>query len=150
MGEELAPTQVQNPPVLEWRAEKDTFYTLLFTEVDAPSREDTSLKEWCHWLIVNIPESDISKGTVVREYQGSGHGKDSGLHRYVYLLFKQPEKLTFDEQYSPANSIEGRPKFSTQNFSKKYNLGKPVAGNFYQAQYDEFSDIILARLGLSL
>lgn len=150
MGEELTPTQVQNSPMLEWKAAKDTFYTLLFTEVDAPSREDTSLKEWCHWLVVNIPESDVAKGTVVMEYQGSGPGQGSGLHRYVYLLFKQPDKLTFDEQYSPANSIVGRPKFCTKNFSKKYDLGNPIAGNFYQAQYDAFSDVILARLGLDL
>ncbi|KAI8130948.1 Phosphatidylethanolamine-binding protein like protein F40A3.3 [Lucilia cuprina] len=141
MGEELTPTQVQNPPLVEWSAEKDSFYTLLFTEVDAPSREDTSLKEWRHWLIVNIPESNVDEGDLVYGYQGSGPSKGSGFHRYVYLLFKQPEKLKFDEKYIDANSIEGRPNFSTNNFSRKYDLGRPVAGNFYLAQYDAFSDM---------
>ncbi|XP_023302379.2 protein D3-like [Lucilia cuprina] len=149
MGEELTPTQVQNAPLVEWSAEKDSFYTLLFTEVDAPSREDTSLKEWRHWLIVNIPENNVDEGDLVYGYQGSGPSKGSGFHRYVYLLFKQPERLKFDEKYIDANSIEGRPNFSTNNFSRKYGLGRPVAGNFYLAQYDAFSDVLLARLGLA-
>lgn len=150
MGKELTPTQVQNPPLVEWSAEKGIFYTLLMTEVDAPSRDDTSLKEWRHWLIVNIPEDNVSKGDLLYGYQGSAPSKGSGFHRYVYLLFKQPDKLTFDENYSAANSIEGRPNFSTKNFSAKYGLGAPVAGNFYEAQYDEFSNVLLARLGLNL
>lgn len=150
MGEELTPTQVQNPPQVEWSADKDSFYTLLFTEVDAPSREDTSLKEWCHWLIVNIPENYVDKGDLLYGYQGSGPQKGSGFHRYVYLLYKQPEKMDFDLKYSAANSIKGRPNFSTKDFSKKYKLGAPIAGNFYEAQYDEFSDVLLARLGFSI
>ncbi|KAM7359464.1 uncharacterized protein ACRADG_012882 [Cochliomyia hominivorax] len=147
MGGELTPTQVQNPPQVEWPAEKDTFYTLLFTEIDAPSREDTSLKEWRHWLIVNIPENNVDQGDVLNEYQGSGPNKGSGLHRYVYLLFEQPKKLTFEEKYSTANDIEGRAKFSTKKFAEKYNLGSPIAGNFYLAQYDNYSDILLRNLG---
>ncbi|XP_037814785.1 protein D3-like [Lucilia sericata] len=149
MGEELTPTQVQNPPLVEWSAEKGSFYTLLFTEVDAPSREDTSLKEWRHWLIVNIPENNVGEGDLLYGYQGSGPSKGSGFHRYVYLLFKQPRSLKFDEKYVDANSLEGRPNFSTKIFSTKYGLGAPVAGNFYLAQYDAFSDVLLARLGLN-
>lgn len=149
MGKELTPTQVQNPPQLEWTPKKDTFYTLIFTEPDAPSRQDTSMREWLHWLIVNIPGSDLTKGDEIFGYQGSGPNQASGFHRYVYLLFKQTEKLQVDLKPSAANSIEGRPKFSTLKFCEKYGLGTPVAGNFYLAQYDEYSNVLLAKLGLA-
>lgn len=138
---------MQNQPSVEWQNEPGAFYTLLFIEPDAPSRTDFSLREWQHWLIVNIPGNNVSKGTTLSEYQGSGPGKNSGLHRYVYLLFKQPRELQFDEQHLSATSTEGRANFSTKKFIEKYDLGKPVAGNFYECQYDEYSDVLLAKLG---
>lgn len=146
MGEELTPTEVQNVPTLKWTAEKGAFYTVLFTEPDAPSREDLSMREWQHWLVVNIPEMAIENGQEISGYQGSGPHASSGLHRYVYLVFKQKSKLQFDEPYSAATSIVGRAKFSTRNFMEKYNLSV-VACNFYLAQYDPYSDVLLAKLG---
>lgn len=148
-GNELTPTQVQNEPHVEWSAEDGGYYTLLMTEPDAPSRNDLSLREWQHWLIVNIPGNDITKGTVLSGYQGSGPGKGSGFHRYVYLIFKQSQELQFEEKFSPANSIEGRSNFSTRKFMDKYGFGAPIAGNFYECQYDEYSDVLLAKLGFT-
>lgn len=37
-------------------------------------------------------------------------------------------------------------KTFASEFANKYNLGDPVFGNFYQAQYDEYSDILHAKL----
>ncbi|XP_075148656.1 protein D3-like [Haematobia irritans] len=147
-GNELTPTQVQNEPNVEWEAGEGVFYTLLMTEPDAPSRNDLTMREWQHWLVVNIPGNNITKGTILSEYQGSGPDQGTGLHRYVYLLFKQPKAIQFDETYSAATSTKGRPHFSTRRFIKKYDLGIPIAGNFYEAQYDEYSDVILRLLGL--
>lgn len=31
-------------------------------------------------------------------------------------------------------------------FAEKYNLGDPIAGNFYQAEYDEYVPILHAQL----
>lgn len=62
----------------------------------------------------------------------------SGLHRYVFLIYKQSGKLTFDEPRLTNRSGDNRGKFSISNFAKKYNLGNPVAGNFYQAQWDDY------------
>jgi hypothetical protein len=30
------------------------------------------------------------------------------------------------------------PKFSIKKFAQKYNLGNPIAGNLFQAQYDAY------------
>lgn len=34
----------------------------LNSDPDAPSRAEPTFREWHHWLVVNIPGTDISKG----------------------------------------------------------------------------------------
>ncbi|XP_061394521.1 protein D2-like [Musca vetustissima] len=147
-GVELTPTQVKNEPKVEWEAEAGTYYTLLMTDPDAPSRKEPIMREWHHWLVGNIPGDQLKKGEVLSAYVGSGPPKDTGLHRYVFLLFKQPKKLEFDEKRFSNTEAAGREKFSTKKFIAKYNLGAPLAGNFYQAQYDDYVPILYKQLGL--
>jgi len=56
---------------------------------------------------------------------------DVGLHRYVFLLYKQSGKLSISE------SQLGRSGWSVSKFVAKYSLGDPVAGNFFQAQSEK-------------
>ena len=135
-GVELTPTQVKDAPKVEWKADGESYYTLIMTDPDAPSRKDPKMREWHHWLVGNIPEFDL----------GSGPPKDTGLHRYVILVYKQSGKLKFDEERLPGNSGKGRGKFSTKKFVEKYKLGTPVAGNFFQAQYDDYVPKLYAKL----
>lgn len=55
-----------------------------------------------------------------------------GLHRYVFLVFKQPQKLTCNEPKIPKTSGDKRANFSTSKFMSKYKLGDPIAGNFFR------------------
>lgn len=96
-GNILTPTQVKNPPQVKWNAQPDSFYLLCMTDPDAPSRQDPKFREWHHWLVGNIPGNDIAKGDVLSEYVGSGPPEKTGLHRYVFLIYKQPKRLEFDE-----------------------------------------------------
>ncbi|XP_037948326.1 protein D3-like [Teleopsis dalmanni] len=148
-GVELTPTQVKNKPKVEWTPAAGTYYTLIMTDPDAPSRAEPKSREFLHWLVVNIPGDNLNKGEVLTDYIGSGPPKDTGLHRYVFLLFKQPTKIQFrGEKHISNKSASGRPKFSTKNFISKYDLGAPVAGNFYQAQYDDYVPTVHKQLGL--
>lgn len=52
---------------------------------DAPSRKDPKWREWRHWLVVNIPGTEIAKGEVAAVYVGSGPPKGTRLHRYCFL-----------------------------------------------------------------
>ncbi|XP_073969147.1 protein D2-like [Rhodnius prolixus] len=137
-GNVLTPTQVKNQPSVEWDADPSALYTLCMTDPDAPSRKDPKFREWHHWLVVNIPGSDVSKGEVLSEFISSAPPKGTGLHRYVLLVYKQKEKLTPDEPRLKNNSGSNRAKFSVSKFAKKYNLGEPVFGNFYQAEWDDY------------
>lgn len=148
MGNELTPTQVKNQPKLEWEADAQSFYTVCMTDPDAPKRDDPKFREWHHWLVVNIPGNKISEGEVLSEYVGSGPPKGTGLHRYVFLVYKQNDgKIKPSEKKLTNKSGDGRGGFSINGFAKKYNLGDPIAGNFYQAQWDDYVPILYKQLG---
>lgn len=100
-----------------------------------------------HWLVANVPGSDLSKGEVIAEYIGSGPQKDTGLHRYVLLVYKQPEKLTIEEARISNHERTGRPAFNVNAFAAKYKLGDPIAGNMFKAQWDEYVPVLRKQLG---
>lgn len=75
LGNKLTPTQVKEHPKVEYDANPNDFYTLLMTDPDAPSRMEPTLREFRHWLVVNIPGNDIKNGETVMEYIGSGPPK---------------------------------------------------------------------------
>uniref|UniRef100_A0A4D5R8Y4 Phosphatidylethanolamine-binding protein 1 n=1 Tax=Scolopendra viridis TaxID=118503 RepID=A0A4D5R8Y4_SCOVI len=139
MGNVLTPTQVKDKPTyIHYPTEPGKLYTLCMTDPDAPSRKDPKFREWHHWLVVNIPETDVSKGETLSDYIGSGPPKGTGLHRYVYLVFKQPDKLKCNEPRLTNRSGDKRGNFKIKDFAKKYNLGNPIAGNLYQAEWDDY------------
>ncbi|XP_074597776.1 protein D3-like [Brevipalpus obovatus] len=150
MGNELTPTQVKDQPSLvSWPTTPGSYYTLCMTDPDAPSRQDPKFREWHHWLVVNIPAGsppDISKGKVLSQYVGSGPPEGTGNHRYVYLIYKQPGIIQPDETLRTNTSGEGRGNFKIRDFAQKYNLGQPIAGNFYVAQWDDYVPLLYKQL----
>lgn len=85
---------------------------MVSTDPDAPSRKDPKRREWHHFLVVNKKGSDISSGTVLSDYVGSGLPKGTGLHW----------PLKWDEPI-----LSNRPgghlgKFKVASFHKKYEL----------------------------
>ncbi|XP_041969058.1 protein D3-like [Aricia agestis] len=147
-GNELTPTQVKDAPsMISWDVSPNSFYTIALTDPDAPSRAEPKAREWHHWLVGNIPGNDVASGETLSAYIGSGPPQGSGLHRYVFLVYKQPGKLTFDEPRLGDRSRDNRAQFSIHKFAQKYNLGDPIAGNFYQAQYDDYVPLLYKQLG---
>ncbi|KAK9723173.1 Phosphatidylethanolamine-binding protein [Popillia japonica] len=116
-GNVLTPTQVKDVPTVKWDADNTALYTLCMTDPDAPSRKEPTFREWHHWLVGNIP------------------GEGTGLHRYVFLVYKQNGKLNFDEPRLTNRSGDNRGKFCIRKFAEKYKLGQPIAENFYQAEF---------------
>jgi len=52
---------------------------------DAPSRADPKWGEWRHWLVVNIPGCDVSKGEALSVYIGSGPPQGTGQVSHVVV-----------------------------------------------------------------
>lgn len=146
-GNVLTPTQVKDQPRVQWEADPSKFYTLCMTDPDAPSRKDPKFREWHHWLVGNIPGSDVDAGEVLSAYIGSGPPPDTGLHRYVFLVYEQRCKVKFDEKRLTNTSGDDRGGFKIAEFARKYALGDPVAGNFYQAEFDDYVPILYKQLG---
>ncbi|XP_011910612.1 PREDICTED: phosphatidylethanolamine-binding protein 1-like [Cercocebus atys] len=80
LGKVLTPTQVKNRPTsISWDGlDSGKLYTLVLTDPDAPSRKDPKYREWHHFLVVNMKGNDISSGTVLSDYVGSGPPKGTG------------------------------------------------------------------------
>lgn len=137
LGNELTPTQVKDLfSTVRWPAEPGALYTLVLVDPDTPSRADPRLREYLHYLVSNIPENSIGKGDLYTEYVGPMFSADTGVHRYVLLVFKQPNgRLKLDRPKADKDSKDGRYAFKTRHLIEEYKLGTPVAGNFFSAQY---------------
>lgn len=102
---------------------------------DAPSRVDPIRREIRHWVVGNIPRDDFSSGEVIYSYLDSRPPIDTGLHRYIFLLFEQPHGRIVFNNIVWTNSSEGRANTHTRDFMRTYSL-QLVGGNFYQAEFD--------------
>ena len=97
--------------------------------------------------MVNISGNDLSSGEAKYEYIGSGPPQGSGIHRYIFLLFKQPSgKQDFDMPVVTNCQREGRLQTKARKLIADYNL-QLIAGNFYFAQYDDYVPILHAQMG---
>lgn len=146
-GNELKPTQVKEQPKikLDGLTKADKLYLLAMVDPDAPSRKEPKLREIAHFMIANIPGSELSKGDTIFEYIGSGAPQGTGLHRYIFLLYEQPNKITGLSK-TPKTSRQGRMNFSMRKFAKDHQLSGPIAANFFQAQYDDYVPLLHAQL----
>ncbi|KAF5274948.1 hypothetical protein FQR65_LT04289 [Abscondita terminalis] len=146
MGNKLTPTDVKNAPTVKWNAEKESFYTLIMIDPDAPCASEPTLREYQHWLVVNIPGHKVTDGQTLTEYVGAFPSKPSGSHRYVFLVYKQPDEIQFEEKKISRTNGSKRGQFSARTFAKKYKLGCPIAGNFFRAKWDPYVSTIEEQL----
>jgi phosphatidylethanolamine-binding protein (PEBP) family uncharacterized protein len=121
------------------------------TDPDAPRRDDPRFREWWHWIRTNVSGADLQKGDLSNgeehwSYVGAGPPQDTGLHRYVIVIFKQKSKKQKFE--SPKGLTgQGRGKQHVEQFATKYGLGHPVALAYFQAEWDEYVPKLYAKLG---
>uniref|UniRef100_A0A1A9W5Q3 Phosphatidylethanolamine-binding protein n=1 Tax=Glossina brevipalpis TaxID=37001 RepID=A0A1A9W5Q3_9MUSC len=145
-GTILTPTQAIRPPDIYYKALPNAYYTIMMIDPDVPSRSSPMFRSYQHWLIVNIPGDQLEKGDDVVEYIGPIPSKNTGLHRYVFILYKQPHKLVQKETRVPNNSGNGRRYFNASLFAKKHNLGLPIAANFFLSEWDEYVPVAYKQL----
>ncbi|KAG9198811.1 hypothetical protein G6514_009361 [Epicoccum nigrum] len=67
--------------------------TLLLLDPDAPTPDDPKFAFWRHWVITSIPAGarEVAEGKELTRYLAPGPKDESGPHRYLFLLFKEPE-----------------------------------------------------------
>ncbi|KAK6264820.1 Phosphatidylethanolamine-binding protein - like 6 [Theobroma cacao] len=105
-----------------------SLYTLVMVDPDAPTPSEPRLREWLHWIVVDIPEGhDATKGREMVPYMGPQ--PPTGIHRYILVLFKQ-ERATEGGCQLP----DARANFSTRQFAAQNSLGLPVAAVYFNSQ----------------
>ncbi|GLJ36396.1 hypothetical protein SUGI_0730650 [Cryptomeria japonica] len=103
-----------------------TFYTLIMTDPDAPNPSDPTLREYLHWMVVDIPATtSASMGIELMSYEPPR--PTIGIHRFVFVLFKQVGRQTV----TPPGS---RNNFNTRAFAQRNSLGHPLAVVYFNAQ----------------
>lgn len=147
VGQELTPREVKDQPKVSWTADPKKYYFLSMVDPDAPSRKEPKAREINHWAVGNVLGNDLSSGLVLVGYRGSGPPEGTGLHRYIFLVYEQPGKIEFEEKPIAKDEREGRWNFSIRKFAQKYQLGKPLFGNYYEAQFDSYvAEMIQKRM----
>lgn len=121
-GNILPIDQTQQEPEINYKFDKNKYYTLFMVDPDAPSAVNPINGFWIHWIIGNI--SSINKGNIIMPYMGPAPPKNSGPHRYIFILAEQKNYNDYSGMYLL------RPKFDLAYFMKQYNL-KSVAANYF-------------------
>lgn len=121
------------PTVIDWKHERERYYTIILTGPDCPSRKNHSEREHIHWLVTNIMEIKFEDGDVYAEYMGAApYVLDA--HRFLFVVFiqPQPDKMHFDMDpiFDAYPYNRQRKKFSTRDFAKKHGL-QAVAANYF-------------------
>lgn len=121
-GNFLSIDKTQIEPKFYYELKKNKFYTLFMVDPDAPSKQNPIYGFWLHWLIGNI--SLTSNGKIIVPYMGPAPPKNTGPHRYIFILTEQTDKNNYDNMYLL------RPKFDLIYFINQFNL-KPLAVNYF-------------------
>jgi phosphatidylethanolamine-binding protein (PEBP) family uncharacterized protein len=111
----------------------------MMVDPDAPSPDNPTLADYRHWLVVNIRGRYLADGVLygdfLTRYMEPSPPQGSGYHRYFLYLFKQPdESLKFDDV--PQN----RAHFNPEEFASQYDLGQPVAVNYFTAKREKAAE----------
>lgn len=89
----------------------------------------------------------MSKGETCVEYIGSGPPEGTGLHRYIFVVLEQRDKVQFDPSDKLKNtSGENRGGWKLRDMIKEYNLGKAVSLGCFEAEWDEAVPKLYERL----
>ncbi|EDO19120.1 hypothetical protein Kpol_2000p88 [Vanderwaltozyma polyspora DSM 70294] len=130
-------------------ADKSNLFTLVMTDPDAPSRVDHKWSEYCHYVSTDIPlnnesgdndlnftTSFINEGNTLIPYMGPGPPKGTGQHRYIFMLFKQPNNVngsSFTPIKDRPNWGYGTPATGVAKWATENNL-ELIATNFFFAE----------------
>ncbi|XP_073949255.1 large ribosomal subunit protein mL38-like [Choristoneura fumiferana] len=134
-GNVIKPSEALNSPTVSYESDGNTMWTLVLSSLDGHLNEND--KEYVHWFIANIPGNHIEKGDRLVEYLQPFPLKGTGYHRYVFVLYKQNERMIYDlPQVSSSSPLESR-TFESRSWYQKYQDKITPAGlAFYQTDWD--------------
>jgi phosphatidylethanolamine-binding protein (PEBP) family uncharacterized protein len=103
-------------------------FTFMLIDPDAPTPDDPKFAYWRHWVVSNIPSTVlnssniINAGVTLTQYLAPGPKNESGPHRYLFLLFAEPEGLNLAKEDVGGEEFVDRRSFGASEFVKKHEL----------------------------
>lgn len=128
------------------------FYTLVMTDPDAPSRLKPDFREFVHWVIMNIDGSsggDLATGHTILPYLGPAPPYSSGLHRYVFTLYKQKDRIAQKDLDFATSFFEPRGGLRTYQFIRNQSdkfFPNPIAIDAFLCEWDQIVDDLHERM----
>jgi phosphatidylethanolamine-binding protein (PEBP) family uncharacterized protein len=88
----LSRNSTADTPTIDFgnKLDKNEYYTLIMYDPDAPNKIKNRVH--VHWIINNIQEN--TKFDTLLDYTGPNPPPGSGVHRYIFKLYKQPNGLS--------------------------------------------------------
>ena len=103
----------QQPSVSYKSHQGENYYTMILSDPDALW---LLMDEHVHWVVVNIPGDQVSEGTVVLPYLGPAPAKGSGMHRFVFSLYRQTTLFNAQQVDDCVKHFRVRQGIRTHNF----------------------------------
>lgn len=121
----------QPPNIAFYSASERSFYALAVVDLDAPTPDAPSDREYRQMLIGNLVGAELKTGNITRYHELTPWEtprvkSGTGAHRIVFLLFSE---------YGPAVNFEAEPdsrqNWNAQQWADSYGFGPPVAASFF-------------------
>ncbi|KAL4967027.1 YbhB/YbcL family Raf kinase inhibitor-like protein [Aspergillus stella-maris] len=127
LGNLFRVSEVKSAPTISFVAENgasdSATYTLLQIDPDAPTPDDPKFAYWRHWVVTGLkPAETITDAPALTAYLGPGPKDDSKPHRYLFLLFREPEGLALSEEDVGGEEFVQRRSFQAADWVKANGL----------------------------
>ncbi|KAL4759433.1 YbhB/YbcL family Raf kinase inhibitor-like protein [Aspergillus foveolatus] len=129
LGNLFRVSEVKSAPtvsfVKEEQAPEGQLYTLLLVDPDAPTPDDPKFAYWRHWVVSGLTASqgiNAESAKTLTEYLGPGPKDDSRPHRYLFLLFREPEGLALSKEDVGGEEFVQRRSFQAAEWVQKHGL----------------------------
>ncbi|KAL4867241.1 hypothetical protein BDV12DRAFT_171754 [Aspergillus spectabilis] len=127
LGNLFRVSEVKSAPSISFEKEADTpdsqIYTLLLVDPDAPTPDDPKFAYWRHWVVSGLKASEtITDAPALTEYLGPGPKDDSRPHRYLLLLFREPEGLSLSKEDVGGEEFVQRRSFKAADWVREHGL----------------------------
>jgi len=125
-------------------------FTLLLTDPDAPCRHEPLFREFIHLVVTDLTAADLAAGVTadtgnhIVPYLGPAPPSNSGFHRYVFLLFEQPEG---SDPSVLQQAFEGRGGKKSVVEAHMCGLAGPIGVGGFCAQWSQECDELHEKMG---
>lgn len=119
----LTPSQTKQQPKVDFNFEPNSLYTLIMYD------PDTLMGDYMHWIIINIKDN-INNGDTLVSYKGPSPPINTGIHRYIFFIFKQ------DTIIYKSNIIVKERNIKLSILLNKLQLkSQPIADIYFTSKY---------------